>query len=253
MEGHTFLRGKKVLITRPERDSRSFADSIARYGGKPVAIPLIGFQACDLTAADRQLLRTINEFDWLVFTSKNGVEYFFQQYKEKKLPHIAVIGTKTMEALEKHGYKPSFVPSQFVAETFVEEFIPFIEEKASVLVVKGNLARSLIKERLEVSGRRCQEIILYENQLPIESEARLQQALQTKQIDVVTFSSSSTVHHFMQVVKAHHLQKHIEHLTYACIGPVAKKTAEQYGLSVDICAEPFTMDGLLQGLIAFQH
>jgi len=249
----SFLKGKNVLLTREESENKEFADWITKAGGKSITIPLIGFQSRQLDDVESKHLSSLSSYDWLVFTSKNGVEYFFQQVKELDLPSIAVIGTKTEAKLEQYGFVPQFVPSQFVAECFVAEFIPILKQNDRVLVLKGNLARSLIAERIRECGYICDEVILYENAMPLESEERLCQVMKREQLDVITFTSSSTVQHFMEIVDKYCLRSYLSQSVIACIGPIAQKTAEKYGLPVHICAQPYTIEGLFASLIAYEN
>lgn len=249
-----FLTGKKVLLTREARDNKDFADLIYAAGGEPLSIPMIGFRPSFIDEVVREKLENMNEYDWLVITSKHGVEHAFRQTRETSdLPKIAVIGEKTEKALRQYGHVPHFVPSQFVAECFVEEFIPLLHKDSKVLVVKGNLARNLIAESIKESGHSCDEVILYENAMPEDSEEKLCEAIRDEQIDVITFTSSSTVKHFMGVVEKHSLQSLISHCVIACIGPIAKQTAEAYGLHIHVCADPYTVEGLVAGLMAYQE
>ena len=254
MRNDSFLTGKKVLLTREESDNKEFADLIKKAGGNPLLIPMIGFRPSCLDKEAKEKLANITDYDWLILTSKNGVEYFFRQMGETLvLPRVAVIGTKTEKALGQYGHVPQFVPSQFVAECFVEEFIPLLHKKSKVLVVKGNLARNLIAERIEENGHTCDEVILYENVMPEESEEKLCEAIKNEQIDVITFTSSSAVQHFMRVVEKYSLQSYISLCVIACIGPIARQTAQAYGLQVHICAEPYTIEGLVAALMAYQN
>lgn len=253
MSTHSFLTGKKVLLTREERDNTEFADLIRKAGGEAVSIPMIGFRPRILNEKEKEQLANIEQYDWLVLTSKNGVDYFFRQVgNQAVLPKIAVIGAKTQKALKRYGFIPQFVPSQFVAECFVEEFIPILSKESKVLVVKGNLARDLIAESLKGNDHICDEVILYENAMPEGSEEKLCEVFGNEQLDVLTFASSSAVRHFMQTVEKHMLQSFISNCVIACIGPVAQKTAEQYGLHVQVCAEPYTIEGLVTRLIDYR-
>ena len=254
MRNDSFLTGKKVLLTREESDNKEFADLIMKEGGNPLIIPMIGFRPSRLDKTAKEKLANISKYDWLILTSKRGVEHFFQQMGAPSiLPKIAVIGAKTEKALRQYGHVPQFVPSQFVAECFVDEFIPLLHKESKVLVVKGNLARHLISERIKESGHTCDEVILYENAMPEESEEKLCETIKNERIDVITFTSSSAVHHLMKVVEKYALQSYISSCFIACIGPIARQTAEAYGLQVHICAEPYTIEGLVAELIAYQN
>lgn len=254
MRNDSFLTGKKVLLTREERDNKEFADLIIRAGGDPLLIPMIGFRPSHLDKVAIDKLANVTDYDWIIFTSKNGVEHFFRQIAETSLlPKIAVIGRKTEKVLRSYGHAQQFVPSQFVAECFVEEFIPLLHKESKVLIVKGNLARNIIAKRIQENGHICDEVILYENVMPEESEEKLCEAIKNEQIDVITFTSSSAVEHLMKVVEKYSLQSYLSLCVIACIGPIAKQTAQAYGLQVHICAEPYTIEGLVAGLMAYQN
>ena len=246
---HSYLKGKRVLITRPEKDSGEFSALLAGQGAEPAVIPLVGFIGRELPEEEMRKLRSASEYDWIIFTSKNGVRFFFKQVDEgTRLPNIASIGDKTTESIKKRGFEPKFVPGEFVAEAFVEEFIPRLTAGSKILLVKGSLARDLISTELENHGHRCDEIILYETVLPDGSADLLKEALESEKLDIITFASSSAVHHFMRIVHAYKLERKLDRCLFACIGPVAKKTAEAYGLTVPVCGNPYTMEGLFHSL-----
>ena len=247
-----FLKGKKVLVTRAEKECVEFSALLAGQGAEPVTIPLIGFKGKELSDEDKRKIQSASEYDWVIFTSKNGVRFFFQQAGEgARLPDIASIGDKTTESIKKRGHQPQFVPGEFVAEAFVEEFLPRLQAGSDILLVKGNLARDLIAATLRNHGHRCDEVILYETVLPEGSSDRLKEALESEKLDIITFASSSAVHHFMKTVHEYNLEKKLNRCLFACIGPVAKKTAEAYGLQVPVCGNPYTMEGLFHSLTEY--
>ncbi|MFS0780720.1 uroporphyrinogen-III synthase [Bacillus sp. 1P06AnD] len=235
-----------MLVTRSENDAPAFSQQIALRGGIPVSVPLIGFRPAALDASEMNKLSNLKQYDWLIFTSQKGVEYFSKLVPNNNLPQIAAIGEKTESSLRLHGMEPAFIPSQFVAERFAEEFPEQLDNHSNILIVKGNLARDMIAKKLEEEGHLCDEIVIYENSLPSSSEKRLKNLLEKGTIDIVTFTSSSTVRHFMEVVNKNQLQ--LGRMVYACIGPIAAKTAGSYGLPVAVIAEPYTSEGLLSML-----
>ena len=252
MMNPSFLSGKKVLVTRGEQDHQQLSEGISAAGGIPVTIPLIDFQATKLSPLEKKCLATLSSYDWVIFTSKNGVDHLFQQTKVIKMPKIPVNGEKTKGRLKDYGYTPSFQPSKFVAECFVEEFLPILREASRVLIVKGNLARSLITNSIKNGGHHCDDIIIYKTIMPKESETELYRLMKEQCVDIITFTSSSTVHHFMKVMDKHNLRECLSDSIIACIGPIAEKTAKQYGLNVQICADPFTVEGLVKKLVIFE-
>ena len=162
-----------------------------------------------------------------------------------------VVGKKTGETLEKHGFKADFIPSEFVAENFVKEFIPLLEENTKVLLPKGNRARSIIAKAIKSAGAHCEELILYETYFPKESGPVVVDLLKNHSLDVITFTSSSTVEHFMEIVRTHQLQPYLDNIIITVIGPIAEKTALNYGLKVEVCPEQYTVSAMIDSLAAY--
>lgn len=245
------LKGSHVLITRGKSQAASLVEKVESYGGNAVVVPLIDFILPENVEQLNHYIRHLHEYDWLILTSKNGVDYFFRLLEEQapvKLPRIAVIGSKTEEYLMGRGYSTDFVPLHFVAEAFVAEFIPMLKRGSRVLVAKGNLARTVIAEKIREAGAQCQEMITYQTVLPEASEPELADLLTKGRLNIVTFTSSSTVHHFMKIVNKHNLQANLDQLVFACIGPIALKSAESYGLSVAVCPKVYTAEAMIDCL-----
>ncbi|PLT32375.1 uroporphyrinogen-III synthase [Bacillus sp. V5-8f] len=250
------LKGYNVLVTRGKEQSESLNRIIAANGGNSYAVPLIDFVLPKDPSAVKKYIVHLDEFDWLVFTSQNGVKFFFELAEQTphigNMPKIAVIGVKTKQALAEWGYQADFMPDEFVAEAFTKQFNQHLQQSDKVLVAKGNLARSVISESINRSGADCKEVIVYETILPEASEPKLAELLRNRKIDIVTFSSSSTVNHFVEVVKKHDLQTEARDLIVVCIGPVAKKTAENLGLVVHVYPDmEYTAKAMIESLIHY--
>ncbi|MGE7759027.1 uroporphyrinogen-III synthase [Peribacillus sp. NPDC097895] len=247
------LKDYQVLITRGKGQADGLKDSIEKNGGTPLLVPLLEFTLPDHVEDVQQRLDELNTYDWIILTSQNGVEFFFNLLGKKpvRLPKIAVIGSKTEVALKRHGYKADFVPTQFVAEGFVSEFIPLLESGTRVLLAKGNLARAVIAETINEAGASCDEVIIYHTVLPGSSEKQLVQLITNHEIDIITFTSSSTVNHFLQIMERHELGTYIDRIIIACIGPIAAKTAAKHGLSVDVCPAVYTTEAMVADIIRF--
>lgn len=249
------LKDYRILITRGKEQANLFKASIEQYGGIPIIVPLLDFQLPTNMAEVRAGIRQLSNYDWLILTSQNGVRFFFELVERygiaDSLPKIAVIGTKTEKTLLEYGYKADFIPHQFVAESFVEEFMPLVDAGSHVLFAKGNLARTIIADEMNKAGVNCDEIIIYETVLPQESVQKLVYVIQAREVDVIMFTSPSTIHHFMQIVEQYELHPLLESLIIACIGPITKETALQYQLKVDICPSEYTTEAMLQELITY--
>jgi uroporphyrinogen-III synthase len=256
MNGEKPLEGIKVLITRGREGAGDFGSLIEGYGGLPVVIPLLEFKPYDDPRKD-SYLSSIHNYEWIVFTSKNGADFVIDRLKENDIPlsslsaKFAAVGTKTERYCEKRGLPVSFVPDDFTGDDFARQFLSEKEPAGKVLVPKGNLARDVIAKKLNGAGVHCDEWIVYETILPEESIEKLKNVIEERSVDILTFTSSSTVHHFMQVIDTYSLQSAVLNLPAACIGPLTRKTAEKYGLHVKICPNTYTVDEMVSEMIQY--
>ncbi|MCM3663814.1 uroporphyrinogen-III synthase [Mesobacillus subterraneus] len=247
------LQNKTVMIPRGKAHAKSFSELVARQGGIPVEIPLIAFRPVAATEELLDILHNLHTYDWIIFTSNVTVETFFSFMKKQQteLAKIAVIGEKTKEILESMGGKADFVPQQYVAEGFVEEFLPHIKQGTRVLIPKGSLARDYIGTSLKKQGAIVDEVIIYETFLPEESREKLVKMLRNKSLDILTFTSPSTIDHFMGIVEENKLRDHLEHCIIACIGPVSTKKAKKWGLHVHAAPDKYTVEEMLKSVAGY--
>jgi uroporphyrinogen-III synthase len=249
------LLDKTVLIPRGENQAKSFSQLVERYGGIPIEIPLIAFRPIEKNQRLHEALMALDTYEWIIFTSNVTVETFFSFIKEEEVgeafPKIAVIGKKTGEVLTEMGLSPAFVPSAYVAETFVEEFISLIDKDSRVLVPKGNLAREYIARSLTEAGAHVDEVVIYETYMPDESRVRLASMLADNQLDILTFTSPSTVDHLMDVVKEYRLDEKLVNCLICCIGPVTENKLRAYGLTVHASPKVYTVKEMINSTIAY--
>ena len=247
------LLDKKVLVPRGRGQAKSFSKLVERYGGIPVEIPLIAFRPIEKNQHLQVCLEALDTYDWIIFTSNVTVETFFSFYDRDAtaLPKIAVIGKRTAEVLQQKGIHPAFVPSAYVAEVFVEEFLPLVDAHAKILLPKGNLAREYIATSLTAAGAQVNEVVIYETYLPEESRLKLAQMLSENELDILTFTSPSTVDHLMVVVKEYGLEEQLKKCIVGCIGPVTEKKLLEYGLTVHASPEQYTVKDMMESTIAY--
>ena len=254
MEQSRFLRNKGVLVTREESQAESLCAKIAERGGVPIKVPLLSFQKPeDIVFRDAlKKLNRLDSFDWLIFTSKPGVDRFCDLMHEigfeGTYPKIAAIGKKTRMALQRKGLQPVFIPTEFVAESFLIEFMEVVEKSESVLILKGDLARDYLYRGLTAAGIHTEESIIYSNRMPAESERALVRVLENKKIDILLFTSPSTVTCFMEIIEKYHLFDCLIDKVTVVIGPVTKQRAEELGLTVTLCPKQYTVDDMLKEL-----
>ncbi|MBO0994097.1 uroporphyrinogen-III synthase [Bacillus sp. SD088] len=249
---HKPLKGQHVLITRGGEQGEQFSLDVASAGGIPHMLPLIDFRRfTDPNQA--YYLHHLREYDWVIFTSKNGVHYFFEQLKKhvddvsvlSQSIQFAVVGEKTKEALDRYHIASCFMPHIFTAEDFVQEFFQTGYSAQKVLIPKGNMAKRTIAEGFWSRGILADEWIVYETFYPPGQNDQLLKLVKEDTLDVATFTSPSTFNHFMKIVKQP-FKRHIDRLIIATIGTVTKQVIENEGYHVQICPEKFTMDDLFQ-------
>ncbi|WP_408007105.1 uroporphyrinogen-III synthase [Pseudalkalibacillus sp. A8] len=247
--------GHKILITRSEEQALPLVHSIEQRGGEAVVIPLLTFQTPDDNTALRRAIHEIEQFQWVVFTSQNTVRFFMNQIEKEgrsfDLLHtlkIAAIGKKTVELLERFGIEVDFVPSKFVAEIFIDEFINHTKNEDRILLPHGNLARSIIIDKLGEAGRNVEAVIAYETVPNFDIREDLQQTLRSNDIDILTFTSSSTVHFFFRLAEEKVILKD---WIWACIGPITAETLKGYGVTADIVADEYTTEGLVASIESY--
>jgi uroporphyrinogen-III synthase len=239
----------KVLITRPRSQADSFANALAEIGFKPVYFPVIEIRPVDdNTALDRALLK-LHCYAWVVFTSVNGVEAVWEQMNRlgvEQVPEnvrVAAIGPKTAAALRGRGIEPSFVPDEYVAEAI----LPGLGDLRGkwVLLPRAEIARKALPKAIAEAGGVAHEIAVYQT-VPALLDPDGLAALKSG-VDVVTFTSPSTVENFVEIARRAGLDPF--HLPgnpkIACIGPITQKAAEEAGFVDLVTAEVYTTKGLV--------
>ncbi|HHY72814.1 MAG TPA: uroporphyrinogen-III synthase [Bacillus bacterium] len=252
------LQGKRILVTRAKEQAVSFSEKIAELGGIPIEIPLIKIQPPKNTELIKRTLENILAYDWLVLTSVNGVHYFFDFLKKFNIsfdkeasmwPKIAVVGKKTLEALEEKGYTADLIPEKFVAEDLLEKLVETVVAGETLLLARGNLGRLLLPEKLAEIGIKVDDLVIYETVLNMEKQMELLHLLKNHSIDMITFTSSSTVTNFVALLQGTNWQDWMDDVQIVCIGPITENTALEAGIKVDIVAEEYTIAGLIDAII----
>lgn len=253
MKEHLPLLGKRILVPRGKKEAKAFSALVEKYGGVPMEIPLLSFRPIVPSEEMKEILNHINTYDWIIFTSNVTVETFLTLVKNQSvsLPRIAVIGKRTSAVLISKGFKVDFVPAEYVAEGFVREFLPLVQTGMKVILPKGNLARDYIAEELTAAGAHVDELVVYETYLPDDSKSKLRDAIREKQIDILTFTSPSTIDHFMEVINENGLYPFLEDCLISCIGPITKERIESVGLRVHVIPETYTVEDMLKKLISY--
>ncbi|MFZ1141575.1 MAG: uroporphyrinogen-III synthase [Candidatus Sulfotelmatobacter sp.] len=271
------LRGIRVLVGRARHQAGALSSELRKRGAEVIEIPFIeirkprSFQSLDAA------LKKLGSYDWLILTSVNGVEAMWDRMRktgeghdlsraartsnltaalaaEGSLLRIAAIGPATKKAIEQRGAKVSLVPKEYVAESVVRRLKNKVKGKR-VLLVRAKVARDVIPRELRKAGARVEVVEAYETVVPQSSRARLRATLKDpkKRPHVVTFTSSSTVRNFVELLGPRQASKTrnqaLAEVRMASIGPVTSSTLREQGLPVDIAAKEFTVPGLVAAIV----
>ncbi len=246
------LTGKRVLITRARQQAGSLAQLLRAEGATVIQIPSIEIRPPRSYRPLDSALKHLNQYEWLILTSVNGVEAMFARMKRLRirstaLKHlkIAAIGPATKRAIEDRGLRVSIMPKEYVAESVVRALRRKVRGK-HVLLARAKVARDVIPRELRRAGARLDVVEAYETVVPKQSARRLKAALQGKRPDVITFTSSSTVRNFMALAGRQSLRG----IALGSIGPVTSGTLHELGHKPSIEAKEYTMAGLVKAIVA---
>ncbi|MEX1029575.1 MAG: uroporphyrinogen-III C-methyltransferase [Paenibacillaceae bacterium] len=257
------LFGRRVLVTRARSQASELAERIDDLGGEPYEFPVIDLrQPSDPAILEKldQALQRIENYDWIMFTSSNGVEYFFLRMKQLGIDirrmakaRIVAVGPKTEEALLNRGLLTSVVPASFYqAEGLLESMLPELKQGQKVLLPRADLARDYLPNQLLQLGLNVTNVDVYNNVVCSEGIEDLIPLLHRGDIHIVTFTSSSTVNNICRLLEEHTggtAAQSLAEAKIACIGPVTAATIRSWGLQVDYMAEEATIDSLIKAII----
>jgi uroporphyrinogen III methyltransferase / synthase len=249
------LHGKKILITRARDQSSQFSTRLRNLGAEVVEFPTIEIlPPCSWKGLDRAIDQ-LKSFDWIIFTSVNGVNFFLQRLTDKggnrrilSSSRICAIGPATAKKLKEKGIRVAYIPKEYVAESILKGFKKMDLKGKRILLARAEKARDILPKGLKKMGAEVDVVEAYRTVKPRGGAKRLKQLLAEGKIDVITFTSSSTVNHFAELLKTEDLKTFLKNIAVACIGPITAKTAKKWGLRIHIQPEQFTVPGLTQAI-----
>jgi len=246
------LFGVSVVVTRATEQAAGLSARLRELGADVIELPTIETRAPDDWGPLDQAIAGLNTYDWLIFTSANGVRYFTQRLDagtgdlRDLRAKICAIGPATAEALSSLHLKVDLMPEQYVAESVLAAFECQDLEGKNVLLPRAAMARDLIPVELEKRGAAIDVVAAYQTVLPDASGALAEKIFAAaEKPDWITFTSSSTVKNFAALCPSERLQG----VRIASIGPVTSQTIRELGLSVDVQAREYTVGGLVQSII----
>ena len=249
------LLGRSVVVTRAREQASGLAAQLADLGAEVIQFPTIDIKPLE----DYSSVRNLGAYDWLIFTSANGVKCFWERLEAQGLDaralyglQVAAIGPATAQAVRTHGIAPDFVPEAYIAESVAEGLIGLGMDGKKVLLPRAREAREVLPEELRKAGAQVDVLPVYETVPAAAHRDEVLQRLEAGTLDAVTFGSSSTVDNFFAQIPADTIRNQPEgkRVKFASIGPVTTKTLAKYGFACDIQPEDFTIPALVKALTA---
>ncbi len=248
------LLGKSVVVTRAREQASGLASSLAELGAHVIQFPTIEIHDLDDYSAVNEHMARLEQYQWLVFTSVNGVKYFWKHLalreQDSRALHgikIAAIGPATADALRERGINPDFIPERYVAEGIVEGMLALGMKGQKILLPRAMEAREVLPDELRKAGAEVHVLPIYETKPAGARKDEVLQALEEERLDCVTFGSSSTVDNFVSLIPVEKLKAYPK-VKFAAIGPITAKTLSNYGLPCHIQPDEYTIPQLVESL-----
>jgi len=252
------LLGKRIVVTRAREQASDLVKQLSDLGAECLEYPTIQVKAPDDPRPLEAAIDNLSTYDWIVFTSVNGVKFFFERLFDlgrdvRSLNHlkIAAIGPVTAETLYSRGFKSDIVPDNYRAEAVVESFRKEDLKGRKILLPRAAEARPVLPEELRKMGARVDEVTAYVTEKVKQNADQLIEQLAAGTIDLITFTSSSTAKNFKALLPAENFKDLIAGATVASIGPITTETASELGFEVQITAESYTIPGLCAAILSY--
>jgi len=229
--------------------------SLREYGAEPIEFPTIDVIPPGSFDTLDEAIDNLERYDWLILTSVNGVRFFFERLKVKgrdirdlKGIRICAIGPRTAEEIDRTGIKIDFVPKEYKAEAIVEGLKKRGIKGKNILLPRAEEAREVLPEEIRNSGGNIDVAPAYKNVKPMEDKETIKGLFKKGAIDIITFTSSSTVKNFVEMFDRDELPSLIKGITIASIGPITAETAKKLGVETDIMPKSYTIPALAEAI-----
>ena len=254
------LMGRSVVVTRSREQASDLVKRLSDLGAECLECPTITVVPPDDLKPLDMAIENLSSYDWLMFTSVNGVNFFFNRLFEKNNDvralnhvHTAVIGPATAKRLFDFGLKSDIVPESYRAESVVKAFAREDISGKRILLPRAKEARQVLPLELTKMGAVVDDVTAYCNQAVKDDADIILKRLKERTIDMITFTSSSTAKNFRALLPSEGLDNLIQGVTIASIGPITADTARNLGFDVHIVAESYTIAGLCEAIQQYYH
>jgi uroporphyrinogen III methyltransferase/synthase len=252
------LFGKMVVVTRAREQASDFRLLLEEKGAQCLEFPTIEvIPPANWDPLDKAI-ENLDQYDWVIFTSINGVRFFFQRLQEQgedvRALHgirIGAIGPKTAAGLEERGLRLDFIPSEYRAEAVIDGLGAEEVRNKKFLLPRAAKAREILPEKIEEMGGQIDVVPVYETIRPTGKREEVRDLLKKGLISCITFTSSSTVENFAKMFPEEDLPSLVEKTSIACIGPITAQTAREHGLEVKIMPGEYTIEALTAEVVEY--
>jgi uroporphyrinogen III methyltransferase / synthase len=251
------LFGRRIVVTRARAQAGELSREMEALGAEVFEFPTIEIRHPKDFAPLDEAIRDLDSFDWIVFTSVNGVEAFVERLEHHGLDlravprrtKVAAIGPATAEKVEEAGLRVDVTPEEYRAEALIEALKEDSLWGKRVLIPRAKVAREVLPEKLREAGAEVVVPPAYESVPSSEGQGRLKELLENGEIDCVTFTASSTVENFVRAFGQEETARLLSRARVACIGPITVETARKHGFGVDVEASEYTLPGLVDAVM----
>ena len=254
------LHNRTVLITRSQKQSSQFRKLLEAEGAQVLEVPTIEIRPLHGPQLD-EAIQNITDYDWLIFTSANGVEIFMERNSQfdhlKPLaatspkPRICAIGPATAGKLESYGCSVHLIPEVYQAEGVLKDFLSYNKGKVKnlrILLPRALEAREILPQTLRRKGASVEVIPIYKTVIPEKSRTSLSSILRSQTPDLITFTSPSTVRHFVSLMPK---TEELARFCYAVIGPITAAEARNHNLKIAVQAQQYSIPHLVKAICQY--
>lgn len=252
------LAGCRIVITRSREQAGTLRAALERLGAEVIELPTISIRPPRSWASVDRAIRNLARYDWIIFTSANGVHYFFERLvaggrDERALSRakICAIGPATAAQLRARGLKVHLLPKEYRAEGLVAAFTKLKLKGKHILIPRARVARDLVPVELRRRGARVDVVEAYQTLAAASSRWRARKIFAARKPDLITFTSSSTVENFAAFFPGRALRRALDGVAVASIGPITSATTRRRGLEVTLESKPYTIAALVKNISRF--
>lgn len=251
------LFGRNIAVTRPRAQAADLIEKLEDLGADVLAVPTIEIVDPDSWDPVDHAIDRVEEFDWVVFTSVNGVERFMDRLlgrgKDGRSLYgakLAAVGPATGAALRARGLSVDVIPGEFRAEGVAAAMSAQDLRGTNVLLPRASAAREVLPKMLQDAGAIVHEVHVYNTVAARRGHPLLEELIDAGRLDMVTFTSSSTVRNFFEMLGGR-ARAHLHDTALACIGPITADTVRDFGHQVAVSADPYTIEGLSAAIVDY--